>query len=241
NNLVIESDTGLSESTVQTALEIEVDALKKEGYKHEALIRITRARETKDSWYIIGALKDLEKGGLTLADIDISEEEFTLLTAECYKHEAQQFFAWMHEKDSEIWITKTRESLRKGGLTLADIGTNEEKFARLAKEIYKHKALEALEHARKRNGDVQWVKWTLESIEKGELTVADIDTSVEELATLAKNGCKREALKSLDEARETKDVFWIESMYNHLEECNLTLDDIDVDVNILTLGYGIST
>lgn len=75
--------------------------------------------------------RDLRKGGLSLVDIGTSEEELTELCVKGCRIRAKMWFNALRTGLGEpnAMVKLIRDDLRKGGLSLADIGTSEEELS----------------------------------------------------------------------------------------------------------------
>ena len=88
--------------------------------------------------YIPGALKT---GGWTLEDIGSSEEKLAELARLAYKNSAKYELGLLSKLDCKLpnIAISIKDSLKKGGWTLEDIDSSEEKLAELVRLAYKNK------------------------------------------------------------------------------------------------------
>ncbi len=93
--------------------------------------------------------------------------------------------------DYDSCIRDIREEARKGGFSLADIGTNEKEIEELRVKGCKaaaHMWLDFLRHGASRYDSC--ICYVREEATKGNLSLADIGTNEEELEELRVKGCK---------------------------------------------------
>ena len=78
---------------------------------------------------------ELHRGGWTLEDIGSSEEKLSELVSLAHKNQAIHWLDLLSQSGcrSPIYANSVRDSLKKGGWTLEDIGSSEEKLAELVR------------------------------------------------------------------------------------------------------------
>jgi uncharacterized membrane protein len=120
----------------------------------------------------------------------ILPEDYPFTTSmNSYKKEAQEWLGFLRNGTSEYdpLIGYVREEAAKGNLSLADIGTSEEELAQLRVKGCMTAAQEWLGFLRNGASDYDLlIEYVREEATKGNLSLADIGTSEEELASFRK-------------------------------------------------------
>jgi hypothetical protein len=122
-----------------------------------------------------------------------------------------------------------RDSLRKGGLSLADIGTSEAELKKFEAAGIKGDARKQLKDLR--DGSLLYevsVFLLIHALEKGNLSLADIGTNDVELTKLYKLGAKTQAKKYLKDLRDGSTFYALDISFlrDALRKGGLTLADI---------------
>lgn len=160
---------------------------REEAEKYLSYLRI--ATERPDT-FIDCLWKEVNAGGLTLADLGTSRKELKRLRIRGFKSAAKQFLLSL--RNGELWgneiIEQVRKDLRKGKLSLRDIGTSETELKKLATKGYAINARRLVEEFCKyfpqdTNGkyDAKIIERIKGLARKGNCTLAEIGTSDEEL------------------------------------------------------------
>jgi len=128
----------------------------------------------------------ITKGNLTLADIGTSEDELRELWVKCCKFSAQRWLDHLRNEtvNYEYCLDCLRKEIAKGVITLEDIGTSEEELGELWVKCCKFSAQCCLEDLR--YGTVEYeacLNHLREAVAKGVITLEDIGTSEEEIAS----------------------------------------------------------
>ncbi len=173
----------------------------------------------------------IRKANFTLADIGTSEEELEQLRIKGCKTAAQTCLDDLREGSIEyrLHLSKFRELVRQGGLTLAEFPTSEVELESLRIKGCKTSATYFLEKLRP--GVNSW--WLFLSClrrecTEGRFTFAVIGTSEEELEQLRIKGCKTAAQMCLEHLRRgsDRDVVFLEQLRKQLRLGDLSLADI---------------
>jgi len=129
-----------------------------------------------------------------------NEQEVQDLLINGYTSEATNWLKLTRERSQESnmdsHVGYIREYAKKANITLADIGTSEEEIASLLKTSYISEATKWLQLTRERanSGDMDsHVGYLREYVEKAGITVEDIGTTEEEIASLLKTSYISEA------------------------------------------------
>lgn len=115
----------------------EVGRLKAEGYKTEAKLWLSFARNPKGEGKADTSLncvdEFLQGAGASYADIGTSADEINKLRIEGYKAEAKRWLSLTRDSHGDIGanLQHMDEYLQKAGATYADIGTSESEIAQL--------------------------------------------------------------------------------------------------------------
>ena len=125
----------------------------------------------------------LEQGGWTLADIGTSEEDLSQRLQGYYKKQAKQWYFSANNGTSETLacVDHIREFLKQGNLILSDIGISEDSLSMAISEYHNRKALEWLGLAKGTSTKSFCVQHMRNHLSKGNLTLADIGMTEENL------------------------------------------------------------
>ncbi len=162
----------------------------KKGYKKSAQEWLSYLRYMPEHYesYLKYLLEEVRKGGLTLKDIGTTEEELEKLRVRGCKIAARECFRYLRSGTwhYEMYLDKLRREVRKGGLTLEDIGTTEEELEKLRVRGCKIAAEEWLWDLRFGTEHYEMCLDKLRrELRKGGLTLKDIGTTEEELEKLS--------------------------------------------------------
>lgn len=145
--------------------------------------------------------------------------------------------------DNSYAVDEIRACLKEAGIPLEQAGTSEEELAKLLVEGYKAEAKVWLGYARNSSSDNSFnVFGVRDYAAKAGVTLAEIGTSEEELATLLTEGYKAEARKWLEFARKASDeasrITCVKYIRKYLDKADhATPADIDSsEVELNTLG-----
>jgi hypothetical protein len=183
-------NAGLTLADVGTSEE-ELKQLWVKGSKVAANAWLSRLRAGTDQYEpFIAYLRDeIRNGGLTLADIGTSETELNQLQRKGAAKAAQKWLSYLRQ-DTEYYKSFTayvREEGQNAGLTLADIGTSEEELTQLQRKGAAKEAMKWLSYLRQGTEYVEsFTRYVREEVQNAGLTLADIGTSEEELASFRK-------------------------------------------------------
>lgn len=130
---------GFKPASIGTS-EAELEGLRILGCKTVAQERLGYLRKgtTQYEWCVTSIGEELKKGGLSLFDIDTSEGELNSLWVLGCKTSAQEQLEFLRNgaTDQYDWaLGFMRKELTRGGLTLADIGTNETEIESLRHKL----------------------------------------------------------------------------------------------------------
>ncbi len=179
-NLTLE-DVGTSEA--------ELAEVKVKGCKTAANKWLGHLRNGTDMYdsFIGHVRKEAHKGNLTLEDVGTSEAELAEVKVKGCKTAANKWLGHLRNGTDmyDSFIGHVREEAQKGGLTLEDVGTSEAELAEVKVKGCKTAANKWLGHLR--NGTDMYdsfIGHVREEAQKGGLTLEDVGTSEEELASL---------------------------------------------------------
>ncbi|MBP7006010.1 hypothetical protein KBB27_02730 [Patescibacteria group bacterium] len=136
---------------------------------------------------------EVRDGGLSLADLGTSEEELKELELLGLKTAALGRLEFLRKGTThyEDFLRYLREEAEKAGLSLVDLGTDEEELKRLRVLGCKTTALGWLQHLRKGIEQHEaFFEYFRQEVEKGGLSLTDLGTSEEELEKLRLLGRK---------------------------------------------------
>lgn len=190
------------------------------NHKEEAELYLSclrNATERPDT-FIDCLWKEVNDGGLTLAELGTSKKELKRLRIRGFKSIAKQFLLSL--RNGRMWgdviIDQVRSDLRRGKLSLRDIGTSETELKKLATKGYAIDARRLIEDFRmyfpqdiNGNYDAKIIDRIKGLAQKGNCTLAEIGTSDEELAEIQsrwiKNG--RYSCESYSHSEDDREGF----------------------------------
>lgn len=199
----------------------------------EADIYLARLRAGSHDWEeLIASLHDIvARNGLTLSDIGTSKEELEELEVIGCRTSALKWLGHLRKgyDDWKSLISSISRVLAIGGLTFADIGTNEKELEDLKVLGCRTKAVQLLGYLRQ--GSECWSLFTnamRKSLKAGELDLASIGTSEKEIKELRVLSHKTSALQWLKYIREGSEFSADLARYMHdsLKAGGLKLVDI---------------
>lgn len=227
----------LSHADVGSSQE-ELDALTKLAALFEATSQFSIIRRWEDPEYSQHAIRAVGELASILATHDLSPEdigssaqEIADLTKAIFEANARKCLAHLQQKhvNFDSCLAEMRESLKKAELTFDDIGTSEEH-------------IETLRSAHNLADARRWFEIFLEfsteanleilrgALGKHNLTLADIDSSEEEVASLNKAYHQKEALRLLESYLTHPDEpsgWWVpKKVLEHLDKGGLTPEEI---------------
>lgn len=129
------------------------------------------------------------EGGLSLADIGISEKELEALMSKGHRIAAEKWLVFLRRgTEFESFIDYLKRDCTDGGFSLADVGTNENELRALRIRCYREKAARRLEYLRRGCSSFtsDFVGYLKRDCAEGGLSLADVGTSEEELARLVR-------------------------------------------------------
>lgn len=214
---------------------VELEALMKLAALFEATGQFSVIRRWEDSTYrphairAVGELANLlAEHELSAEDVGSSAEEIADLTKSIFEADALKYLEHLRDKHSNFdsCLSRMHESLKKAGLDLDDIGTSEEHIESLRSTYDLEQVKRALEQLREFGSD-HYVDDLRRKLTQYNLTLADVDSSEEEVTTLNKSFRQKEATRLLESYRARPENGWVpKKILEHLEKGGLTPEEI---------------
>ncbi len=179
-------------NTMSTDEKMEASKLHESKMEAQAWLAKLRAGEFDYEWYLRKIKEKVETGELSLEFLGTSEEELEKLRVLGCKTAAKLYLERLAAGTElyELSLKQIRHELEKGGLTVSDIETTEAELEKYRVEGCKTAALIWLGLLREQGagavGSANHVNFLRRELQKGGLSLADINTTEDELASFTK-------------------------------------------------------